>query len=219
MHKKIVLLSILLLPMILVGASCTTSTEQTNANKEQTAASVTPTPTVTNSATPQATSENENTNSDGVGGGEIITNSSVNTSDWLTYENTQYQFRISYPNDMTIEEIDNASTNLGIQNTNVIALISEKNKSSNPKMGIYVHPESLDTTVNLLTDVDKDIFPSQITEITVGGKTAKQITRNSGELPIIMYVIENNNTSFILFGINTEEYADHKTIMNTFTFF
>jgi len=97
MHKKIVLLSILFLPMILVGASCTTSTEQTNTGKEQTAASVTPAPAVENSASPSATPSAEGTNSDGIGGGETNTNTSVDTSDWLTYENNKYKFTIKYP--------------------------------------------------------------------------------------------------------------------------
>ncbi|HLD21812.1 MAG TPA: PsbP-related protein, partial [Patescibacteria group bacterium] len=101
MNKKIVLLSMLFLPMILVGASCTTSTEQTNANKEQTAASVTPASSVENSATPAATPENENTNS-----------SSVDTSDWLTYENAEYGFSLKYPKNWTV----NATTTPGHSN-------------------------------------------------------------------------------------------------------
>jgi len=104
--------------MILVGASCTTSTEQTNANKEQTAASVTPASSVENSATPAATPENENTNS-----------SSVDTSDWLTYENAEYGFSLKYPKNWTV----NATTTPGHSNiiieTAIIESLSDQDTS------------------------------------------------------------------------------------------
>jgi len=102
MRSKKLFIAIFLVPMVLAGASCTTSTEQINANKEQTAASVTSTPAVENSASPSATPSAEGTNSDGVGGGETNTNTSVDTSDWLTYENTDYGFQFQYPQGYTI---------------------------------------------------------------------------------------------------------------------
>jgi|SRR3989339_1800598 len=119
MHKKIVLLSILFLPMILVGASCTTSTEQTNTGKEQTAASVTPAPAVENSASPSATPSAEGTNSDGVGGGETNTN----TSDWLTYENAEYGFTLKYPADYHIEKLANQEIYIKKNNVDSVKIL------------------------------------------------------------------------------------------------
>jgi len=111
MKQKLILVSMLFLPLMLAGASCSTATQQDAASEKEQAAvnttdsTQTPTPAVENSATPQATpsAENFNTN-DGIGGGETDTNSSIDTSDWLTYENTDYGFSLKYPTHWNAKE-------------------------------------------------------------------------------------------------------------------
>ena len=103
------MISMLFLPLVLAGASCSTVTQQdATSEKEQAAVNTTnstqtPTPTAENSASPSATPFAENTNANGVGGSEPNTNASVDTSYWVTYTNQQIGMSMKVPQNYVVE--------------------------------------------------------------------------------------------------------------------
>ncbi|MFZ6035811.1 MAG: hypothetical protein ACOYUK_01595 [Patescibacteria group bacterium] len=123
----------------------------------------------------------------------------VDTSDWLTYENEEYQYSIQYP--ATYKIIENADSSISIA----------------PIDGSYPYPHiSVDTTPleeKITEIVDEFIRRETIYAGTIEGVAVIENMAIGGEA--INYLFEHNQYTYLIRGGNTE---DNRAMFNTFSF-
>ena len=144
----------------------------------------------------------------------------VNTDDWLTYENKDLGFLIKYPGSFYPESEPPEPYDVSFYSSYIRAL--NLPEEIQPKIQIFKEEISIENLKNEVNDArNPDQFP-EFSEVQINGQTAYQTKAFDPEVIFVHTIVGNTDEAYIIELFTTEKKNDdledlYNTMLETFT--